>query len=104
MNEIQERTDYEVQLEMAAQSKGVPEHSTGGLVRWAVYGIRPGSFLTSVLSNDLFDAMGQADECNRDCLFNIVQFVFCDMPGGCWGSKEKVSVWKGIYDSGEEAR
>jgi hypothetical protein len=50
----------------------------------------PGSFLTAVLSNDLFEAIGRADENSLASLKGIVGYIYNELPGDVWGSREKV--------------
>ena len=52
-----------------------------------------GGFLKAVLSNDLFSAMGRADENNRANLFDIISYLWNEVPGNCWGSPEAVQSW-----------
>lgn len=58
-------------------------------------GTPPGGFLTAVLSNDLFGAIGRADPDSMMDLKNIIGYIYNDCPGNCWGSKEKVRDYKG---------
>lgn len=77
----------------AVAKKGVPEHCQGGLVRYIVHGIPPGSFLLAVLTNDLMGALGKADEVNRDALHAYGSFLYNDAPADCHGSPAKVAAW-----------
>lgn len=53
------------------------------------------SFLYAVLSNDLFRAVGHADEHNLAALVEIVQYVYNHLPVVSYGSPEKVREWCG---------
>jgi len=55
--------------------------------------IPTGSFLQACLENNLAEAFGRADEFNRENLFEIVQYIYNDMPSCCWGSREIVKAW-----------
>ena len=79
--------DYERHLTM------LPEHMTGAIRLWIDRGIWPGNFLTAVLSNDLTEAVGRADEKNLAALGDWVRFLYCYAPADCWGSPEKVEAW-----------
>jgi hypothetical protein len=68
----------------------------GALDRWQRHAIPPGDFLTAVLSNDLFEAWGRADEFSKADMDLIVRFVYNQLPGDCWGTRERVKQWKGI--------
>lgn len=71
----------------------VPDHMQGAMDRYISYGIPPGSFLESVLSNDLRGAVTRADNINRHRLAEIVQFLQWAAPMACWGSVEAVNGW-----------
>lgn len=71
----------------------IPEHMHGGMLRYIEKGIRPGDFLTAVLSNDLFGAVGRVDTTNRHRLFDYTTYLYNYAPGSCWGSGEAVKAW-----------
>jgi hypothetical protein len=71
----------------------VPEHMHDGVCLWLLHGIAPGSFLSAVICNDLKESFGRADEINRDCLFEWVQFFYNHTPHDCWGSEERAAAW-----------
>ena len=54
---------------------------------------RPGGFLTAVLSNDLKEAFGRADEKSRAGLFAIVKWLYNEAPSTCWGNSDRVEAW-----------
>lgn len=60
---------------------------------YAEAGVPPGGFLEAVLSNDLKEAFGRADENNRYAMFDIVSYCWNHIPAACWGSKEAVTEW-----------
>ena len=72
---------------------GVPEHLHDGLRLYLEHGVPPGSFLLAVLTNDLFEAMGRADEESRRGLFNLVSFIYHAVPTSAWGTAEKVRAF-----------
>jgi hypothetical protein len=71
----------------------LPERMHGGVRRYIEQGIPPGDFLTAVISNDLCEACGRADEENQHLLFEYVKFFYCHAPQECWGSQEKYKAW-----------
>lgn len=71
----------------------VPVHMRGSLERYFDHGIDPGSFMTAVLSNDLKESFGRADDINRERLFDIVSFLYQSAPIPAWGSPEVVRDW-----------
>lgn len=52
-----------------------------------------GSFLTAVLSNDLFEACARADPYNLDTLPIITAYVFNHLPAESYGSRESMESW-----------
>jgi hypothetical protein len=68
----------------------IPPTTMAALLRYVNKGYMPGHFLTAVLTNDLFEAVGQADVDNIQALPEIVKFVYTEVPGNAWGSKEAV--------------
>ena len=52
-----------------------------------------GDFLTAVLSNDLKEACGRADEDNLAALPAFVGYLYNEAPIMCWGSHERMKAW-----------
>jgi hypothetical protein len=63
------------------------------LENYLMHGFQPGGFLTSVLANDLYLAVGRADHWNKDRLPQIVNEVLYKMPSISWGSYAAVNDW-----------
>jgi len=63
------------------------------LQRYVEQRIPTGGFLYAVLTNDLFEAMGKADEKNRVALHQICMLVYNELPSVCWRTHEKVEEW-----------
>ncbi len=63
-----------------------------------------GDFLRAVLSNDLREAIGRADDGNLDALIHIVAYCYNDIPGHCWGTPEAVEGWLHPMPTVEEVR
>jgi hypothetical protein len=63
----------------------IPEHMRDGLQRWLLYGnrTRPGSFLRSVLQDNLSDSVANADHINILALPAYVRFLYNYCPTGC---------------------
>lgn len=64
--------------------------------RYAKYGVSPGHFVTAVLKNDLSGAFSRADLDNRRSMFEIVRYVYNEIPSSCWGNEERVKRWDGL--------
>lgn len=85
----------ETRLRDAMTEHGVPEGMHQTMVDYIINRIPPGGFLTAVLSNDLMEAFGRADEENRATMYAWCMVIYNDIPSGAWGSREKVSKWLG---------
>lgn len=83
----------------------LPEHMRCGVKSWIEHGhnSRPGHFLTALLSNDLFGALGRADEENLNALRAYGVYFYCYAPAGCYGSPERFAAWKGLLAEQEAA-
>lgn len=71
----------------------IPDHMIGGLRRYFENGIRPGEFLTAVLSNDLRGAFERADHINERRVRDYMVFLYNYAPYGSWGSPEQFKAW-----------
>lgn len=71
----------------------LPKHIRDGMKRYIEDKIKPGKFLYAVLSNDLSESLGRADNINLSRMLDIVSFVYNEAPSGCWGSPDKVRAW-----------
>lgn len=73
---------------------GVPVSLRGGLVRFVLAGIRPRSFLSAVLANDLISAVTRADdETSIEDLRAVTRWIYNDSPSQCHGSAGIVADW-----------
>lgn len=68
----------------------IPEHTLAALDRYVNHRLQPGGFLTAVLSNDLFSAVGRADSQNKPVLAEICQYIYDEVPSNAWGSYDVV--------------
>src|SRR5262245_54748038 len=84
-----QETHYRERLKL----NGVPEHLHDGRVLYLLYHLPPGGFLTAVLSNNLREAIGRADDASAAGLPAIVKFLYNNAPSTCWGSEEYVAEW-----------
>lgn len=71
----------------------VPQHTLEALNRYVEHGLEPGSFLMSVLCNDLFGAVSRADTTNLLFLKDICMYVHWEIPANCWGNENKVHAY-----------
>lgn len=72
----------------------IPDNMRPALLAWVNDGIRPGSFLTAVLENNLMEAVGRADSKNALHLKDYAAFIYNAVPSGCHGSAQKVDAWE----------
>lgn len=70
----------------------IPRRIREGLDRYACYGVPTGDFLRAVLSNNLMEAVGRADDDSLAAIQSICQYVHNALPGVCHGSPEKVKA------------
>lgn len=52
--------------------------------------LSPGSFLGSILKNDLLGAVLKADPDSKNLIVEITQYCWDNLPHNIWGSTEKV--------------
>ena len=78
---------------MSTRYDKLPEHMQEAARLYIEEGEMPGSFLVAVLTNNLVEAFGKADEVNRSCLREWVLWLYNDIPEAAWGSAEKVLAW-----------
>ena len=71
----------------------IPKHMQEAIRRYVERGIRPGDFLTGVITNDLMRAVNHADDTNLPLLRTYVQWFYNYAPGACWGSKAAMGEW-----------
>jgi len=71
----------------------IPANTLRALDLYVNEGIRPGGFLYAVLTNDLFGAIGKADTANGAAIRDICLYIYNELPGDCWGSRDIVNKW-----------
>ncbi len=71
----------------------IPHHLRESLSLYLTEGILPGNFLRAVLSHDLFEAMGSADEGSLEGLPGLVSWIYNYAPMNCHGTAEKITAW-----------
>ena len=73
--------------------QGLPERLRSGMRHYIEEHEPVGSFLTSVLENDLRLACCQADPEMLPQLRAIAVWLYCEAPPSCYGSRELVRGW-----------
>lgn len=77
----------------SARYAAIPELTLRSLMLYVNDGVPTGSFLRSVLSNDLFGAFERADQQNRDTIGLLVTYIYNEIPAECWGTREHYHQW-----------
>lgn len=85
----------ESELTQSLRDCGIPERMQGGIIRYIVNYIKPGDFLCAVITNNLKETFGKADEENQGIIRNYVNWFHNYAPGPCWGSEGKMMKWLG---------
>lgn len=93
MTDEQKRNAEEMREALVA--RGINPNLHEGLILYHLKGVRPGDFLTAVLSNDLKGAFARGDEESLKTLPSLVKFLYNKCPAGMWGSPDRVSAWDG---------
>jgi len=73
----------------------IPTHTMEALDNYFLKGYWPGGFLMSILTNDLYGAVGSADLANRHAIWEIVKWLTTDpiVPEHSWGTQHWVNWW-----------
>jgi hypothetical protein len=85
--------NYRTHLRTRLIASGVPEHLWEGLIEYITARRPTGEFLRAVLSNDLKEAVGRADDASGPALGALVRFLYNFCPAPCWGSPRAVKAW-----------
>ena len=78
---------------MIDYSKCPAQHMASGMKRYIEQGISPGSFMESVLCNDLKGAVMRADSINVNLLKEWLWWLMEFAPAECWGSPMAFETW-----------
>lgn len=71
----------------------IPTYMLDGISCYVLYGIRPGSFLEAVFSNDLRGAFERADHNNSHIIREYLMLAYSTLPANCWGSVKQFEEW-----------
>lgn len=74
-------------------SPSIPQRIQESMANYIEYGTRPGSCLTSIFENRLFEAYARADEEVAKAMGDIVKYIYNYAPSSCWGSPQAVQSW-----------
>ena len=79
--------------EFSYRGQTIPDYMWNGIMLYIVEHIKPGSFLSAIISNDLSGACRNADDTNIDLLPVYVSFFYNCAPSSCSGSQENFRNW-----------
>jgi hypothetical protein len=85
--------DYNSDFALLDKSYGIPEHIAHSFENYLIHGFSPGGFVTSILANDIFLAVGRADGINRQFIPQIVNWIIFNMPPESIGSYQAIEDW-----------
>ena len=90
---MQPQIENEERESLARGIEILPQHMQDGVRLYLDKGVKPGSFLTAVLSNNLVEAFKTADVTNIMNMQRWATWLYNDCPVGAWGSLDKVESW-----------
>jgi hypothetical protein len=93
--------DFVGQRSFTGEYADIPERMRGGMIRYVNAGILPGDFLVAVITNDLKEAVGRADDENVQLIPLYVRWFYNQAPSPCWGLPKRLREW--VQERQEEA-
>ena len=92
------------QIDKGFEELTLPPYMKSAVENWVFHGIPGGSFLTSIMTNNLKDSIFQADAQNRAKIQDWVQFITWHIPSACQGSVGCVNHWIQLHtkENGKE--
>ena len=93
---LMRREEAPTLIRAALDGAGVAANLQDGMIRYLVDGVRPGSFLTAVLENNLSDAVLRAaaeGDGKTALIVPVVLFLIYNAPSPSFGSREAVDAW-----------
>jgi hypothetical protein len=82
----------------------VPASIRGACEKHVVHGLQPGGFVEALLTNNLTEAITRADKHNLQRIDEIVLYLLNALPLTCWGSEEKVKLWRDMIEDENRQR
>ncbi|NDD53226.1 hypothetical protein EBZ39_05025 [bacterium] len=71
----------------------IPERMQDAIKRYVIDRVKPGSFLTAVITNNLRRAFDYADDENVKLIGLYVQWFTDFPPALCWGDEQSMNKW-----------
>ena len=79
----------------------IPAQMMAALNAYIETGRPVGQFLQAVISNNLKDAVGRADDTNIALIPAYVIYLYNEAPAFCWGSPERYEEWLKKFEKAE---
>ena len=95
--EIENKRGVKSGIDLLNSYDGVPEWVFLEIKRYALGDVgpgQPGSFVLACLRNDLHMAVNHADAEGLAALKRIMNLLYSQCPGECWGSTMCVARWR----------
>ncbi len=86
--------EWKARVMQSCERHDIPRHMAESLAAHVSVGRPVGGFLSALLSNDLMDAIGRADDNNVRLLKEYAMVLYNDTPSGCYGSRERFTEWQ----------
>ena len=80
---------YYEKLRERPEYNSIPQSVWDSMVNYVVHHLLPGSFLKSVIENDLMQAILYADDDTIVSMKAIAKFFWNHVPNDCWGNRER---------------
>jgi len=71
----------------------IPDEAGETIKLYVEHGIKPGSFLTAIICNDLQAAFAQADQTNAELIPAYVMYFHWEVPARITGSPRRMNNW-----------
>jgi len=73
--------------------ENIPLYTKQTIDDYVEHGVPPGGFVRAVLANDLIGALSSADYNNSRYMFEIVGYIYNNIPASCHGSHQIIDEW-----------
>lgn len=85
--------EYPVDEWFTGEYENIPVHEQDTIKRYVIEKLRPGDFLSAIITNDLRGAVNHADAVNLPLIKLYVQWFFNRAPSACYGSSRQMEEW-----------
>lgn len=85
--------EYPVDEWFTGEYENIPVDMQDGIKRYVIEKLRPGNFLSAIITNDLRGAVGHADAVNLPLISLYVRWFYNRAPAACHGSNRQMEEW-----------